>query len=78
MRTRATVSPRTPKRAAHDHCEWWNDRHVGYCREPAKHAYRHPRGLMGILFVCAAHALDALDAGKPLPIGGGPVGGEWS
>jgi len=73
MRRRATAPKRAPKRAEHDHCEWLNDRHVGYCREPGKHVFRHPRGDMGVLFVCAGHALDALDAGKPLPISSGPV-----
>jgi len=70
MRKRATVSTRS-KRAEHDHCEWRNDHHAGYCREAGAHPFRHPRGYLGILFVCAGHALDALAEGKELSIGNG-------
>jgi hypothetical protein len=76
MRARKAVSTRNG-RPAHAHCEWLNDRHVGYCREPGRVVLRHPRGDLGILFVCTAHAIDALGDGKPLPIGGGPVGVAW-
>lgn len=69
-------TPRVPKKAAarkpsvrdaHNHCEALNDRHVGYCQEPAHHIFRHPRGLMGVLFVCQEHAHDAVGEGKRLP-----------
>jgi hypothetical protein len=76
MRTRKAVSTRS-KRAAHDHCEWRNDHHAGYCREAGTLPFRHPRGYLGILFVCSTHAVEALGDGKPLPIAGGPVGGPW-
>ena len=76
MRKRA-LSPRKPRPAAHAHCEWLNDRHAGYCHEPAPRIFRHPRGQWGVLFVCTTHALDALAEGKPLLVGGGPVGGVW-
>jgi hypothetical protein len=76
MRTRATVSTRKT-RPAHSHCEWWNDRHRGYCAEPASATFRHPRGLLGILFTCSTHALDALADGKRLSVGGYAVGGPW-
>ena len=70
-------TPRVPKKAAarkpsvrdaHNHCEALNDRHVGYCQEPAHHIFRHPRGLMGVLFVCQEHAHDAVGEGKRLVV----------
>ncbi len=75
MRTRKAVSTRVP-RAPHSHCEALNDRHAGYCREAGSRVFRHPRGLLGILFVCTAHALDALALGKPLAIAGRPAGAD--
>jgi hypothetical protein len=75
MRTRHAVSPRVA-RAPHSHCEALNDRHAGYCREPATSVFRHPRGVLGILFTCNVHALDALALGKPLPIAGRLAGAD--
>ncbi len=77
-RQAASITPRATKRAAHDHCEWANDSHLHYCREAGSHVFRHPRGMLGILFVCDAHALDALAEGKPLPVFGRRDGGEGS
>ena len=69
--TRVAKKPTTRKpslRDAHNHCEARNDTHVDYCREPARHIYRHPRGLMGVLFVCQEHAHDAVGEGKRLVV----------
>ncbi len=76
MRTRKVAPARKVRRAAHDHCEWLNDRHTGYCREAAPHIFLHPRGLLGVLFVCPAHALDALALGKALTVAGRAVSTE--
>ncbi len=70
-----TRKPRTT-RPAHSHCEWLNDRHAGYCREAATRVFRHPRGLLGVLFVCDVHALDALALGKPLTVHGHPASAD--
>ena len=55
-------------RDAHNHCEARNDTHVNYCREPARHIFRHPCGMLGVLFVCQAHAHDAVGEGKRLVV----------
>ena len=82
MRQRATAPKRATTRRpsvreAQNHCEARNDRHVGYCREPGRRVFRHPRGNMGILFVCSEHAMEALAEGKELLTSTGPVGGDW-
>ncbi len=76
MKPRATTRKPRTTRPEHSHCEWLNDRHAGHCREAAPRVFLHPRGLLGILFVCHAHALDALAVGKPLPIAGRPAGAD--
>ncbi len=73
MRPRATTRKPRTTRPAHSHCEWLNDRHAGYCREAGSRVFQHPRGLLGILFVCPGHALDALALGKPLTVAGRAV-----
>jgi hypothetical protein len=73
MSPRATTRKLRTTRPADSHCEWLNDRHAGYCREAGTRVFHHPRGLLGILFVCPGHALDALALGKPLTVAGQPA-----
>lgn len=70
-----SVAPKAPKRAPHNHCEWLNDRHTGYCAESVAAIFKHPRFARdgGLVFVCQAHVIDASGEGKRLTINaGGP------